>query len=109
MPYTWITDLTDFLDEAGDIFSQPAKTKTLAEYYSAIVLMVSYPDMEHPPEYRVTCRKRPKRKPCHGEIFGFINPEADDIMWMCPKCYDRGLISNWRGSMCDLSNAVISH
>jgi hypothetical protein len=105
MPFTWITDLSDFLDEAGDIISQPSKAKTLAEYYSSIVFMVSYPDPEYPAEYSVKCRKRPNRKPCLGKIFGFINPEADDILWMCPKCYERGLISNWRGSMWDLSDS----
>ena len=105
MSYTWITNFTDYLEEAGDIISGPTKAKTLAEYFSAIVFMVSYPDIEYPPEYSVTCRKRPKRRPCLGEIFGFVDPEADDIIWMCPKCYDRGLISNWRGTMWDLSDS----
>jgi hypothetical protein len=105
MAYTWITDLTDFLDEAGDIISGPTKVKTFAEYFSAIVFMVSYPDTDYPAEYSVKCRRRPKRKPCLGEVFGFINPEADDIMWMCPKCHDRGIISNWRGTMWDLSDS----
>jgi hypothetical protein len=105
MPDTWITDLTHLLDEAGDIISEPPQAKALAEYFAAIVFMASFPDPEYPPEYIVKCRRRPNRKPCLKEIVGFINPETDDVMWMCPKCNDRGLISNWRDSMWDLSDS----
>jgi hypothetical protein len=109
MADSWITDLSHYLDEMGDIVSEPVQAKALAKHYTAIVLIGSYPEPEYPKEYIVKCRRRPKRKPCLGEIFGFIIPETDDIMWMCPKCNDRGLISNWRGSMWDLSNARVSH
>jgi hypothetical protein len=104
-----ITDLTRFLDETGDIVSEPVQVKALAEYFTAIVLIGSYPEPEYPAAFIVKCRRRPKRKPCHGEIFGFIIPETDQIMWMCPKCNDRGLIINWRGTMWDLSSAVLTH
>jgi hypothetical protein len=105
MPDTWVTDLTHFLDETGEIVSVPAPAKALAEYFVAIVFMASFPDPEYPPEYKVKCRRRPHRKPCLEEIVGFIDPETDGIVWMCPKCHDRGLISNWRGSMWDLSGS----
>ena len=109
MAYTHITDLTDFLDEAGDIVSDPTQSKALAEFFTDIVFMTSYPDPEYPPEYIVKCHCRPEHKPCHGNIVGFINRETDDIVWMCPKCIDRGLISNWRGSMWDLSAGKVAN
>ena len=28
---------------------------------------------------------------------------SDDVVWMCPKCNDRGFISNWQGSIWDMS------
>jgi hypothetical protein len=105
MAYTHLTDLSDFLDEAGDIISEPAQSKALAEFFTDIVFMTSYPDLEYPPEYNVKCHCRPEHKPCLGIIVGFINRETDDIVWMCPKCIDRGFISNWRGSMWDLSDS----
>ena len=105
MPDTWITDLTHFLDEEGNIISEPVEARVLAEYFTAIVLMTSYPDPDYPPEYKVKCRRRPKRKPCHTEIAGWIDPENDDIFWICPKCQDRGRISNWRCSMWDISDS----
>jgi hypothetical protein len=105
MADSWIIDLSHFIDEDGDIISEPAKVKALADYFTAIVFIASYPEPEYPAEYIVKCRRRPKRKPCLGEIFGFIIPETDDILWMCPKCHDRGFISNWRGTMWDLSDS----
>lgn len=102
-PDTWITDITHFLDEEGELVTEPPQAKAIADYFTAIVMMSSFPDPEYPPEYKVKCRRRPKRKPCQAEIIGFIDPESDDVMWMCPKCHDRGLISNWRGTMWDMS------
>ena len=105
MAYIHLTDLSDYLDEAGDIVSEPTQSKALAEFYTDIVFMTSYPDLEYPSEYNVKCHCRPKHKPCHGKIAGYINRETDYIVWMCPRCIDRGLISNWRGSMWDLSDS----
>jgi hypothetical protein len=104
-----MTDLTDFLDEAGDILVEPERSKLLAKYFTDIVFMASYPDMEYPPEYNVRWHCRPEKIPCFGKIVGYINSETDDIVWMCPKCIDRGLIRNWRGTMWDLSSAAVSH
>lgn len=33
-----------------------------------------------------------------------IEPDSDDIFWICPKCQDRGRISNWRGTIYDMSD-----
>lgn len=109
MADTWITDITDLLDEDGEMISEPQEALKLAEYFTAIILMVSYPDPEYPPEYFVKCRRRPNRKPCFEDIAGWIEPDSDDIYWICPKCNDKGRISNWRGTMWDLSDALISH
>ena len=105
MADTWVTDITHFLDEEGEIISEPTKARKLGEYLAAIIVMASFPDPEYPSDYRVRCRRRPNRKPCLEEIVGFVDPETDDIVWMCPACGDSGLISNWRGTIWDMSNA----
>ncbi|MBI2355268.1 MAG: hypothetical protein HYV06_09605 [Deltaproteobacteria bacterium] len=105
MADTWITDITHFLDNEGEIISEPAQARKLGEYFTAIIVMSSYPEPEYPIEYRVNCRRRPNRKPCQEEIVGFVDHETDDIVWMCPKCNDRGLISNWQGTIWDMSDA----
>lgn len=110
MSDTWITDLTHFLDDDGELISEPPQAKRLAQHLAAIVLMVSYPSKEIPPEYRVTCRRRPKAQACLEEIAGFVDPDTEKIVWLCPRCGDRGFISNWRGTAWDLSGvADIDH
>jgi hypothetical protein len=105
MAETWMIDITHFLDEDGEMISEPPQARKLAEYFAAIIMMTSYPDQEYPPEYRVCCRRRPNRKPCLEEIISYIDPETDEIFWKCPKCGDRGLISNWRETIWDMSDA----
>jgi hypothetical protein len=105
MADTWFTDIAHFLDEKGEIIAVPSQDRKLGEYFAAIIVMASYPDPEFPAGYRVICRRRPSRKPCQTELVGFIDPETDDIVWMCPKCNDRGIISNWRGTIWDMSDA----
>ena len=111
MADTWITDITHFLDEKGELISQPTQARKLAEYLAAIItMMVSYPDPEYSPEYRVLCRRRPNRKPCLTDIAGWLDRETDDVVWICPVCQDKGLISNWRGTMWDMSDVgSLSH
>jgi hypothetical protein len=98
-------DITHFLDEKGEMITEPRQARRLAEYLAAIIVMASYPDPDYPPEYRVSCRRRPNRKPCLEEIVGYVDPETDEIFWKCPKCEDRGLISNWQGTIWDMSDA----
>jgi hypothetical protein len=109
MAYTHFNDVTDLLDEAGEILTDSVHSKKLAEYITDIIFMASFPEKEQPAEYIVHCHCHPDHEPCLGKIIGFINQETDDIMWMCPMCVDRGIISNWRGTMWDLSDAGTSH
>lgn len=105
MAETRITDITRFLDEKGRIVTESTQEKNHVTYLAAIVLMSSFPAPEYPSEYIVKCRRRPNRKPCMEEIIAYVGPETDDnIIWMCPKCKDGGTISNWRGTLWDLSD-----
>jgi hypothetical protein len=101
---TWITDLTHFLDETGRIAPMPGPARLLAEHFTAIVLMVSHPEIAIPPEYQVRCRRRPGRKPCPGYIEADIDVETNEIIWWCPICDDNGYIRNWKGTMWHLGN-----
>lgn len=106
---TWITDLTHFLDETGQIAPESGPDRRLAEHITAIVAMASLPEIVIPPEYKVKCRRRPGRKPCAGFIDADIDPETDEIVWWCDKCDDNGYIQNWKDSMWDLSNITEPH
>lgn len=109
MTETWVTDLTHFLDEDGDLAFLPDPAFRLAEYFTSIVAMASHPDLVIPPQFRVHCRRRPGRKPCSGMIESDLDFETEDIMWWCPVCGDNGYIHNWKGSLWDLSRMDERH
>ena len=106
---TWITDLTHFLDEDGQIAPADGPARRLAEHLTAIVAMASYPEIVIPAKYNVRCRRRPARKPCGGHIEADLDASTDEIMWWCTQCDDKGYIRNWKRSMWDLGDAVGSH
>lgn len=104
MADTWITDLTDFLENGrlpGEI-SGPALR--LVQYLGRIVAAVTGAEPDDP--LGVRCRRRPGRRPCGGEIEGYIDPESNAIYWACLLCGDNGLISKWENTMWDLSEAA---
>lgn len=104
MPDTWVTDITHFLDEEGDIAGESAPAIRFAEYLVSIISLISHPKPV-PVELSVSCRRRPHRKPCKGQIEGHIAPYTEDIVWWCPLCGDSGFITNWKGTIWDLSEA----
>jgi hypothetical protein len=105
MGNTWIADLTHFLDENGHIAPETGPARRMAEFFVAIVAMVSRPELVIPAEYQVRCRRRPGRKPCPGMVEVDLDPETEDVVWWCPVCGDNGYIQNWKGTGWDLSDS----
>jgi len=106
---TWIVSLEHMLDEDGNIAAPKGPARRLAEHITAIVAMASRPELIPLSEYQVRCRRRPGRKPCPGIIEAEFDPDDRRIIWWCPVCDDCGYISNWQGSMWDLSDAGEVH
>ena len=104
MADSYMTDITDFLDENGEIAIESGAGLGFAVFLTSIISMVSHPQPA-PDEFNVKCRCRPKRKPCKGIIQGDINPEIDMILWWCPECLESGYIMNWQDTLWDLSEA----
>ena len=104
MADTWITDITHYLDDLGCMVPESGPVRRFAEYLVSIISMTSHP-APVPVSLDVRCRRRPNRKPCNGYIGGTLDPEADMIIWWCPECGDHGSISNWQGTLWDLSGA----
>jgi hypothetical protein len=106
MPNTWIIDITHYLDEHGAIVTAPAPARRLAEHFAAIVRAVTCEPCEAAIASIVRCRRRPGRKPCPGQIRAAITLDDQmNIAWECPSCGDKGLISNWHGTIWDCLEA----
>ena len=101
MDGAWITDLQHVLDKDGSIAPPSGSARRLAEHLTAIVTMVSRPELVLGDIDRVRCRRRPQRKPCPGQIDGELDVETSEIMWWCPVCGDHGSIRNWEGTQWD--------
>ena len=105
MAETYITDITHYLDDEGEIAIESGAGLRFAEYLTYIISMMSHPPPV-PDEFKVKCRCRPKRKPCKGMIVGGTDPATGVIIWWCTECRVNGFISNWQGTMWDMSDAV---
>ena len=79
MADTWITDLKHFLEDGRLALALPGPALRLVEYLGWIVAAVTGVDPDDP--LGVRCRRRLRRRPCSGEIEGYIVPESNDIYW----------------------------
>jgi len=97
-------DITHFLDASGAIPDElPGPARNLANHFGAIIAAMTRLPWGIPDEAGVKCRRRPNRRPCNGEIVGFLHPNTLEIEWECPLCGDNGVISGWKGSLWDRS------
>jgi PhzF family phenazine biosynthesis protein len=97
-----MTHLPDPLDTDPRI---PEPARRLTEYLGSIIEKAS---LFQPEQWRGTnmrCRRRPGRQRCPGQIHVRIGKEdPPEIHWACPRCEENGIIRNWQGSACDLSD-----
>lgn len=104
-PRSWVTDLTDFLDETGEPPGGPAGK--LAEYFGTIAMLGSLLVHGMPVHSALRCRARPRRQPCPGRLVIQVDDSAGaerrPIHWDCPACGERGRIDRWDGTLWDLS------
>lgn len=89
------------LDEQGEMLKEPLEVKEMGEYLASIIVMTTYPAPECPPEYKVYCKQWPS---CLEEIVSCVDPESNTIVWKCLKCSERGRISNWQGTIWDMTD-----
>jgi hypothetical protein len=106
---TWITDMTHFLEAGRLAPTLPGPARKLVEHLGAIVAAVTSDDALAPTHSRVACRRRPKRRPCTGEIQAWLDLSEDAICWRCPVCGDNGVIRGWEGTLWDCIERGESH
>lgn len=90
----YISDLTHFLDESGNIAKEmPKEGRELASFLALIVdaATKSFPKTKIP---GIRCAM----KKCTGTVEIDIHESEETINWHCPTCKEGGRISGWQGT-----------
>ena len=104
MAKTYTTDISQFLDDAGELKEMPADARRTAEFLVAIVDAVTRkcPTIGH--KTGIQCRKRG----CKGSVLASLQTADGKITWWCLLCEQYGVISDWQGTKWDHSAAELS-
>lgn len=97
MTKTYVTDITHYLDETGELAEMPKPARRLASF---LVLLIDAATQAFPAcnyDTRIRCRIRA----CTGSIQASVSSEGGEIVWHCPKCGHNGVIRNWQGTKWD--------
>jgi hypothetical protein len=91
----YITDARHFLDDKGAIAPVRGPAKALADFHAGVIAYAT--DFDSSGVSLPTCFK------CKKETVEAALAQDDAILWRCPRCRAEGRISNWQGTLWDLS------
>jgi len=103
MADTWITDLRHYLDDRGRMDHLPGPALGIARHLASIVAWTSATQGAGTQRTNVTCRRRPNKRRCTGEIHAGIDADGEAVVWYCPACGDNGEIRGWHETRWDRS------
>ena len=89
----YISNMTHFLDETGNIPKQmPKEARELASFMALVVDTTT----KNIPFTLTQTDIRCFEKGCHGLIKSEVLKANNDIHWVCSKCPNEGKISDWK-------------
>lgn len=91
----YITDARHFLDEKGAIAPCRGPAKAMAEFHASVIAYAS--DFDGTGVMAPSCFK------CKKSAVEAALAQDDAILWSCARCKAEGRISNWQGTLWDLS------
>jgi hypothetical protein len=89
---TYVTDITHYLDETGDMAQMPAAARKLASFLTLLIEAATGAPSVQAHDSRIRCRTRA----CKGKIRTTLPPNQHEITWHCPACGHHGVIRNWQ-------------
>jgi hypothetical protein len=101
-PRTYVTDLTDLLDEGGRVVEGPAGK--MARYLGLIVELGSVMAIGDGGTVSMPCSNPTRRKVC-GALIAIGRSSGESIEWSCRRCGESGVIRNWSGSCFDIGRS----
>jgi len=94
----YISKMIHFLDETGNIPKKmPKEARELASFFALIVDETTKQKSSVDIQTDIRCFE----KQCDGMIQSEILIEDDAIHWVCPKCQNEGILSEWQGTKWD--------
>jgi len=97
----YITQMTHFLDETGNIPRQmPKEARELASFMALVVDATT----KEKSLVGINTGIRCFQKKCEGHIISKFDNHNADIHWKCSICYNEGNIGSWKGTRWDNSN-----
>jgi len=98
----WIINIRHWLNDSGTEAAVPQLRNKVKKLTEIIAYATSvYANFSAPPVPK--CWRRPKRKPCPGELDIFLDIDEKTIHYHCPVCRDEGVISGWEDLIWDMS------
>jgi methionyl-tRNA synthetase len=94
----YISNMTHFLDEQGNIPKQ--MPKEAREHANFMALVVDNTTKNYPQTLTST-NTRCFEKGCHGMIKTALMVKSSEIHWYCPDCENEGVISEWQKTKWD--------
>ena len=91
----YITDARHLLDDKGAIAPLRGPAKATADFHAGVIADAT--DFDDAGVTLPRCFKCKK-----GTVEAAL-AQDDAIVWHCPRCQDEGRISNWQGTLWDLS------
>ena len=93
-----MSQMPHFLDDKGNIPTEmPKEARELASFMALVVDTIS----KTCPQTLATTDIRCFQKGCQGIIKSEIIGKNDDVHWVCSKCENEGVISEWQGTKWD--------
>ena len=97
----YISNMTHFLDETGNIPDGMSKeARHLASFHA---LVVDVTTQNNPSESDI---HRCFNKKCDGKIISEFSSDKKEILWKCTKCNNAGRISFWQNTKWDNSRSA---
>jgi hypothetical protein len=99
----WVIDIRHLLD---DTLSGPGiprlrlKVQKLTEIITYATAREACASIDVQPR----CWRKPKRRPCAGELEIRLDQDIEQIHWVCPECGDEGVLTGWRGLIWDMTD-----
>ncbi len=94
MNQTYVTDITHYLDETGELAEMPGPARKLASFLVLLIDATSQVGPVRNFDTNIRCRT----DACSGSIRTSLSSLDEEITWHCPDCEHNGVIRNWQGT-----------